>query len=128
MMRRAKRKTDDLRIEHDQRPVVIVDEMAELAAQDPTFGGIYEDARIEEAYSKVVAALRLAYQRRSHRSPPKDGKGLFLDLQSELVLPHEELIRKLVLTINEQQKLLPEDQEKVLAVIDDFIAKMQDVR
>ena len=107
--------------------VVIVDELAQSAAVDPTFGGMRESPEIELAYQQVVSALRSAHQSRYRHPAPEDDRDVFRELQSEVVMPHEELIGRLVLTHRERQRLTPEDEQQILKVKDDFCKKIKNI-
>ena len=53
----------------DERSVVLVDELAEIESEDPTFGGIHNAARLEHAFPFVRDALREAYITRFQNRP-----------------------------------------------------------
>jgi len=108
----------------DERPTIIVDEFAEVAAVDPTFGGIRKHAKLETAHAKVVAALRKKYQERFRHAPPEDPEMLLRELDDEIVLPHVDLIRTLVHGMKEKQRLT--DEERILKVVDAFLEGLKE--
>ncbi len=110
----------------DDRPAVIVDELAEVAAVDPTFGGIRKRAALEAAHTRVVAALREKHGERFRHAPPEDPEMLLLELDDEIVLPHVELIRKLLHGMKEEQRLMDEDEKRILKVVNAFLKGLKE--
>ncbi len=108
----------------DGERVIIVDEFAEIEAADPTFAGMRTRARLEEAYARVRKALLDAYERRFRHQAPASDVALYQELERELVIPHEALIRKLVYGMKEEQRLSAEDEEAILAVVEEFLARI----
>jgi hypothetical protein len=128
MKRDAARKKDSAeKAPEEEQPVVIVDELAEAIAVDPTFGGARESPKLEQAYRQVILALTQAHQARFRYAPPEDPRELFRQLQEEVILPHEELIGKLVLSIRERQRISPQEEEQILGVADDFVKKVKSI-
>ncbi len=107
----------------EERKVVIVDELAEFLAEDPTFGGLREDAPTEIAHAKAVAALRELHQQRFRHAFPTDDALLFDELANEVDLPHEALIRRLLTCKKEHTPLTDEEEEKILKIIEEFVEK-----
>jgi|GEM_PF-6782608 len=105
--------------------VVVVDELAQLEAVDPTFGGIREDPALVRAYDAVVAALAKAHQERFRYALPEDSIAVFEDLANEVHLPHEQLIQKLLHSKREHQSLGTEEVGAILEVVDDFLHKIK---
>lgn len=119
--RRPERKKEDAVVQEEK--VVVVDELAEFLAEDPTFGGLREDAPIAVAHGKVVAALRELHQQRFRHAFPADDALLFDELANEVNLPHEALIRRLLTSKKENAPLTDEEEKKILKVIGDFVEK-----
>jgi hypothetical protein len=77
---------------------------------------------MDEAHEAVVAALRGAYEERYRHPPPTDTAAVFQELTDEINLPYEEQIGRLLR--RDEQSLTPQEEEELLAVIDDFLSQM----
>lgn len=111
----------------DERNVVLVDEIAEIEIDDPTFGGMREEARLEQAFERVVAALRERYQERFRHQPPADEMSLFTELAEELILPHEQHIHKLFRIMKRKERFMKQEEKEILDIIDDFLEKVKEL-
>ncbi len=102
----------------DEQPVIIHDELAEVEADDPTFAGMRAGARLEEAYPRVIAALREQHRDRFRHQPPADPLDLFEELAGEVLLPGEEALRTLLVRTKEKGGFSPEEEERIMAAVE----------
>ncbi len=110
----------------EEPPVIIIDELAEVEAEDPTFAGLRSADALEDAYERVKQALREAYHDRFRHHCPPAVREVFRELAAEVTLPHETLIERLILVNEGEAACTPEERERILAVIDDFCARVSD--
>jgi len=116
-------------IEQEETVVAVDDETGEEeVVSDDREGVVLEGAAtasvertLDEAYALVKEALTERYEKRFKNPPPSDMRQLFSELSSEVIIPHEELIRRLVKTVGEDAEYDQELEERVAAVLDDFL-------
>lgn len=108
-------------LKKEEKEVVIVDELSEFLAEDPTFGGLREDAPRVIAYRKVREVLREIYLTRFRGQPPADTKDLFLEIADEVTLPYEEGVREFVIAMYEKRVLSQKDEKRILKLVDKFL-------
>lgn len=115
---------DEARPQADEQPI-IVEERLDVQAEEPTFLGMANESQLEGACIMVMAALRGLYARRYRNPAPKDDKALFLELDSEVLLPHATLIGKLVRTIYDKEECTPAEEQMILDALADFLVEVQ---
>ncbi len=76
---------------------------------------------LAEARTLVVEALTKRYEGRFRNQPPEDVKQLFEELRSEVIIPHEELIARLIAPEEADE----EQAGQILDIIDDFLDKIR---
>lgn len=103
----------------EEPSVVFTDEFAEVELDDPTFGGLRENA-MDEAKALVVECLKVLHRQRYHHSPPADPVELFQNLQEEIDLPYEKKI-KMLLTGEYEEK----HEASLLKTADAFVRKVR---
>jgi hypothetical protein len=115
--------SDDVQREgvEEEQPIIVIDERPEVAVEEPTFAGMRRETRLEEAYDQAVAALQSLYERRYRNQAPKDDRELFLELESEVVLPQAALIGKLVRIVHDKEGYAPEEERMILAAAEEFL-------
>lgn len=94
----------------------VVSEDHEVADMEPP-----SQYTFDEALNYVREALTERYEKRFRHQPPSDLKDLYDELSSEVIIPHEELIGRLVTTEEFEQEL----QDELLGIIDDFLEQIR---
>lgn len=105
----------------DEREAVIVDEFAEVDIADPTFGGMRDHAKLDEAYNRVVGALRELYTNRYQHSVPENAAEIYRELSEEIDLPYETEIGMLIERNHNEQKFSYEETEKLIKIVNKFV-------
>lgn len=115
----------------DDDPDSVIAEGAEEAKGKAEPKGEYPDGverrerTFDEAYAEVREVLTARYRARFRHQPPESMTELFFELTSEVIIPHEELIGKMVRIFDEEQEYDQEIEERILAVIDDFLDRIR---
>lgn len=105
----------------DEKPVILVDELAEWEAEDPTFGGMREAARLERVYERLVERLRELYRERFRTSLPADDEQLFKEIVDEVVLPREAELRRLIAIVKRKERFSEGEEERLLDAAEEFL-------
>lgn len=106
--------------------VIIVDELAEVEAEDPTFAGLRSMDALEDAYERVKEALRNAHLARFRHAPPAATLELFRELTDEVTLPHGEAVRRMIAIVDEGATCTPEERLELLGIVDEFCEQVTD--
>ncbi|RME30691.1 hypothetical protein D6789_04905 [Candidatus Woesearchaeota archaeon] len=104
--------------------VIIVDELAEVEAEDPTFAGMRSMNALEDAYERVKVSLREAHQSRFRHKAPDAPRDVFRELVNEVTLPHQAAIERLLLINEGEAAATAEERAAILAIIDDFCERV----
>ena len=117
-----------------EETVVEVDEETgeEEVVSDDREGAVVEgdvptnvERTLEEAYSLAKEALTERYEKRFKNPPPSDMKDLFFELSSEVIIPHEDLIGRMVKTIEDDEEYDQEFEERIASVLDEFLEQIK---
>ena len=100
-----------------EKPVIIVDEFADVEADDPTFAGMRQDP-LEEAAARLTRALREMHLDRYRHAPPKRGSDILAALVDELDLPHEQELARLLEVAEEGLACGDEERARLLAAVE----------
>ncbi len=101
----------------DEQVVVIHDELAEIESEDPTFGGMREGARLEEAYPQMLAGLKEMHLDRFRHGVPADPVDLFDELADELHFPEEEYLRIFITKSKANERFSDFEEKRILAAL-----------
>ncbi len=114
----------DERTEGEESSVEVETAAGEVSAERE--GTVRETTRtLEEAYALIKDALVARYERRFRNPSPGNMKELFFELSSEVIIPHEELIGRLVKAFEDGEGYDQELEERVLAILDDFLEQLR---
>lgn len=80
---------------------------------------------LENEYTRVTEALRKRYEARFNNEPPEKGKDIFFELSSEIIIPHEELIGKLIRHKEDNLELSEDEEDAIREIIESFIEKIR---
>jgi hypothetical protein len=110
----------------DEEPrIIIVDDLPEVRAEEPTFAGMREERGLEDAYHEVVAELRRLYDERYRNPPPADARELFAELDNEVFLPQGQAIGRLIRVIHNNEGCAPDEEEALLRAAAEFLESVK---
>lgn len=119
---------DPVEFVDEEKPVVVVDQLDEIGAADPTYGGLHGEGKLDTLYETVVTALKEAYRDRYQHSPPASVVDLFEELAAELDIPHEEEVRTLLDIKQERTPFTSEEEELLLEALESFPQELAELR